>query len=189
MTHHTDKQQIRLSKFLSLVLRHKPEHIGLTLDPQGWVDIDVLIARSASSGMPFAQSELLALVRASDKQRFSVSADGLRSRAAQGHSVGIELGLEPSTPPVILFHGTASKNLDAILAVGLRPQSRVHVHLSADSETAHRVGARHGKPVVLQVASGPMHDQGYKFFRADNGVWLCDAVPPQFLSPTEPKAY
>ena len=173
---------IRLSKFLSLVLRHKPEQIGMTLGAHGWVDIDQLLSLSAASCRNFSRDALLHVVETNDKKRFTLSADGLRIRAAQDHSVAVELGLEAVMPPEILFHGTAKKNLAAIFAEGLRAQKRTHVHLSADTETARRVGARHGEPTILQVATGKMHVQGHVFFRADNGVWLCASVPAEFLS-------
>lgn len=174
---------IRLSKFLSLVLRHQPKRIQLELDAQGWTEIARLIELSALAGMRFTHDQLLQVVQGNDKQRFTLSADGLRIRAAQGHSIGVELGLTSKAPPEVLFHGTATRFLEAILAEGLKPRSRQHVHLSADLETAVRVGQRHGKPVVLQVDALSMHQQGHLFWQADNGVWLADAVPARFLTP------
>lgn len=171
----------QLSKFLSFVLRHKPDAIGLKLDPQGWTSIDELIAKSNASGAKFSSADLLHVVETSDKKRFSISSDGQRIRAAQGHSVSVELGLLAQQPPDILYHGTSTQVVDSILTEGLKPQSRQQVHLSADEATAYRVGQRHGKPAILKVEAIRMHAKGFKFFFADNGVWLTDQVPPEFL--------
>jgi putative RNA 2'-phosphotransferase len=173
---------IQLSKFLSFVLRHKPDAIDLALDRQGWVSIDELLEKATAAGTQFSREELLYVVQTSDKQRFSISIDGLRIRAAQGHSVSVELGLPPQQPPPVLFHGTAARFIEAILSDGLKPQARQQVHLSADEPTARRVGQRHGKPVILTVDAARMHTEGFKFYRADNGVWLTDQVPPGFLA-------
>lgn len=171
----------RLSRFLSFVLRHRPAAIGLTLDPQGWAALDELLAKSRAAGTPVTREALLEIVAADGKQRFTLSPDGQRIRAAQGHSVAVELGLTPRVPPELLYHGTATRFLKAILADGLRSQGRRHVHLSADVATAQAVGQRHGLPVVLVVAARRLHGQGAAFFRADNGVWLTERVPPRFL--------
>jgi putative RNA 2'-phosphotransferase len=171
----------RKSKFLSRVLRHAPESIGLTLDNNGWVAIDALLAKANAAGQRLDRATLEEIVATSDKKRFTVSEDGKLIRAAQGHSVKVTLGLVPVTPPETLFHGTATHVLEAIRAEGLKPGSRQQVHLSADWATAHKVGQRHGKPAILRVASGEMHRAGHAFFQADNGVWLTDHVPPQFL--------
>jgi putative RNA 2'-phosphotransferase len=173
---------VQLSKFLSFVLRHKPDAIGLTLDSQGWADIDELIGKANASGTPFSHADLLGVVETSDKKRFSISADRLRIRAAQGHSVSVELGLLPKEPPPVLYHGTATRFAESILSEGLKPQTRQQVHLSLDEATARRVGQRHGKPVIFSVDAARMHAQGFNFFLADNGVWLTDQVPPQFLT-------
>lgn len=173
---------VQLSKFLSFVLRHKPDAIGLTLDQQGWARIDELIAKGNAAGTTFSRDDLQQLVLSSDKQRFSISEDGLRIRAAQGHSVSVELGLTPQEPPAVLYHGTATRFVDSILAAGLLPQSRQQVHLSADEETARLVGQRHGKPAIFKVEALRMHAQGLKFYLSDNGVWLTDQVPPEFLA-------
>ena len=172
----------QLSKFLSLVLRHKPDAIGLELDSQGWADIEQLIDKAHAAGTKFDRAELLHVVETSDKKRFSVSADGLRIRAAQGHSVSVELGLSPKEPPPVLFHGTATRFVEAIRQQGLKPQARQQVHLSLDKETARRVGERHGKPHVFEVDALAMHASGFKFYLADNRVWLTDRVPPEFLA-------
>lgn len=170
------------SKFLSYVLRHAPESIGLALDANGWASVDELLVKAAAAGRSLNHATLEEIVATSDKKRFTLSEDGSRIRAAQGHSVEVALGLEPTAPPETLYHGTATRFLDAIRAEGLKPGSRQQVHLSADAATAAAVGSRHGKPAVLRVAAGAMHAQGYAFFRADNGVWLTDQVPPHFLS-------
>jgi putative RNA 2'-phosphotransferase len=173
--------QTQLSKFLSLVLRHEPDAIGLELDSQGWASIDQLIDRAHAAGTKFDRTELLHVVETSDKKRFSVSADGLRIRAAQGHSVSVELGLSSKVPPPVLFHGTATRFVEAILQQGLTPQARQQVNLSLDKETARRVGARHGKPHTFEIDALAMHASGFKFYLADNGVWLTERVPPEFL--------
>lgn len=170
------------SKFLSLVLRHAPERIGLVLDAQGWTDIEELIAKANGAGVTLDRAMLLEIVATSDKQRFTLSADGERVRAAQGHSVDVDLDLQPAVPPAVLFHGTARKNVDAIRAEGLRPGRRQHVHLSPDMETAHRVGMRHGTPVIFEVATARMYANGLIFWQADNGVWLTDLVAPDYLT-------
>jgi putative RNA 2'-phosphotransferase len=175
---------IRLSKFLSFVLRHKPDAIELTLDPQGWASIDELIERGNAAGTQFDHDELLQVVETNDKKRFSISADGRRIRAAQGHSVTVELGLSPQEPPPVLYHGTATRFVESILSAGLKPQARQQVHLSANEATAHSVGQRHGKPVILKIEALRMHAQGSKFYLTDNDVWLTDQVPPEFLAPS-----
>ena len=172
---------VRTSKFLSVVLRHKPESIGLRLDAQGWASIADLVDASARSGRPLSRELIAEVVATSDKQRFALSPDGQRIRANQGHSLDVELGLAPAVPPAILYHGTADRFLASIGARGLHAGSRQHVHLSRDEPTAMKVGSRHGRPVVLTVRAGSMHAAGHAFFLSDNGVWLTDAVPPQFI--------
>lgn len=173
---------IRQSKFLSLVLRHEPEKVGLTLDPQGWVGVDELLRAFAARGRGLTRDQLETIVSTSDKQRFAFSPDGTRIRANQGHSVeGVDLNLPPAAPPEILFHGTADRFLESIRASGLIKGARHHVHLSAELQTARKVGSRHGRLVVLEVAAGEMHRAGHVFFVSANGVWLADAVPAQFL--------
>lgn len=171
-----------ISKFLSYVLRHAPESIGLSLNANGWADVDELLARAGQAGRHIDAATLRAVVAESDKQRFTLSEDGRRIRAVQGHSVAVNLGLEPVAPPAHLYHGTATRNLNAILADGLKPGRRQQVHLSPDPDTARKVGARHGKPVVLVVDAARMHGDGLSFYRADNGVWLTDCVPELYLS-------
>lgn len=167
------------SKFLSYVLRHKPDTIALSLDPEGWANVEELIAKA---DIPLSTALLHEVVTTSDKQRFDISADGLSIRANQGHSIALNLGLEPTEPPVILYHGTATRFLKNIKAEGLRPQNRQYVHLSADQETATKVGQRHGKAVILIIPAFTMHQQGQQFFQAKNGVWLTKAVPPEAIS-------
>ncbi len=171
----------RTSKFLSFVLRHKPEAIGLTLDANGWADVEELIRRANETGEPLTRELLERVVADNDKQRFILSEDGTRIRANQGHSVAIDLALTPVEPPDVLFHGTATRFLDSIRTHGLRPGGRQHVHLSADESTATKVGQRHGKPVVLRVRAGAMWAVGHAFFLSANGVWLTDCVPTEFL--------
>jgi putative RNA 2'-phosphotransferase len=176
-----EKRTVRVSKFLSLVLRHQPETVGLTLDEAGWVDVDDLIAACAVKGRRFSRAELDHVVANNNKKRFAFSADGRRIRASQGHSVAVELGLPPSPPPAVLYHGTASATVPVILREGLRPMSRQDVHLSAEKETAVRVGARHGRPVVLEVDAAGLAAVGHEFRVSANGVWLTGAIPPERL--------
>jgi putative RNA 2'-phosphotransferase len=170
------------SKFLAYVLRHAPDSIGLAMDAQGWVVIDELLAKCAVVGTHIDRTMLEEIVGTNVKRRFTISPDGTLIRAAQGHSVDVELGLKPVVPPETLFHGTALRFVATIRREGLKPGRRRHVHLSMDEITATAVGQRHGKPVVLRVASGTMHQEGHAFYRADNGVWLTGFVPPHFLS-------
>ena len=173
---------VKISKFLSYVLRHQPEAIGLVLDAHGWADVDELIARAAASGTALDRDGIAAAVTTNDKQRFALSSDGTRIRANQGHSVTADLALAPLAPPDVLYHGTATRFLDSIRAQGLVAGQRQHVHLSADRDTAITVGTRHGVPVVLVVDTRAMHADGLAFWRADNGVWLTDAVAPRYLT-------
>jgi putative RNA 2'-phosphotransferase len=176
-----EKQRTRTSKFLSLVLRHEPQRIGLQLDPAGWVDVDVLLAACRNHGTLIEREELDEVVATSEKKRFAFSDDGRRIRASQGHSIEVSLGYTPQTPPPRLFHGTTTRFLDSIRHEGLTKRERHHVHLSADTETAHNVGNRHGKPAILIVRADAMHVAGHAFFLSENGVWLTDSVPATFL--------
>ena len=176
-----NNNMVSLSKFLSLVLRHQPETIGLTLDAGGWASVNDLIDAANSAGTPLDRTRLTQIVAESDKQRFSFSDDGLRIRANQGHSIPVELGLAPVAPPEFLFHGTATRFLSAIRERGLLPQGRHHVHLSGDERAAQTVGKRHGSPVVLTVCAGNMAKDGLRFYRSANGVWLTDRVPVAYL--------
>jgi putative RNA 2'-phosphotransferase len=175
-------RQIRISKFLSLVLRHEPAKAGLALDAAGWVEVDELLRGCASAGVAFSREELKQVVAQNDKQRFAFSEDRRRIRANQGHSVEVALDYAPAAPPDVLFHGTADRFLASIRAQGLVKAQRHHVHLSADRAVAVEVGKRHGRPVVICVAAVAMHGAGHAFFRSANGVWLTDRVPAQFLS-------
>jgi putative RNA 2'-phosphotransferase len=170
------------SKFLSLVLRHQPEAIGLSLDDAGWADVAELIERSNNSKRPLSIELLQEVVANNDKKRFAFSADGSKIRASQGHSVTVELGIPAKTPPELLYHGTATRFVESIKQQGLLSGSRQHVHLSADPATALKVGQRHGKPVVLVVAAQKMQESGHKFYQSENGVWLVAAVPVQFIT-------
>jgi putative RNA 2'-phosphotransferase len=174
------------SKFLSFVLRHQPDAIGIRLDPSGWVKVDQLLAACRAHGRHLSRDELHQIVATSSKRRFALSADGERIRASQGHSVAVELDYPPSQPPEVLFHGTVASSLDAIRTNGLRKMKRHHVHLSPDVETARAVGGRRGQPVVLRVSAGRMHADGYVFYVSANGVWLTDEVPPAYLTFDEP---
>jgi putative RNA 2'-phosphotransferase len=171
----------RSSKFLSLILRHEPARVGITLDPSGWTDVDALLAALARHGHPLTREQLAELVASSDKQRFAMSADGTRIRANQGHSVDVELGLPPATPPTFLFHGTVASALEGIQASGLEKRSRHHVHLSSDLGTATKVGSRRGAPILLTIRAADMVAAGHVFFRSENGVWLTDRVPAEFI--------
>lgn len=175
------QSQKNFSKFLSYVLRHQPDSIGITLDAQGWTEIATLMSQAAKHGKRFKLEDLHEAVRTSDKQRFALSEDGLRIRANQGHSVAVDLALPVTVPPDVLYHGTASRFIASIMKEGLRPGSRHHVHLSANTTTARTVGARHGAPVILQVMAKQMQEDGFQFFVSANGVWLCDSVPPTYL--------
>ncbi|MGW6354904.1 RNA 2'-phosphotransferase [Streptomyces sp. NPDC055092] len=174
-----ERRTVKVSKYLSKHLRHQPERIGLTLDEGGWVEIGTLLAAAAAHGFPITRTELDHVVAANDKRRFAI--EGSRIRASQGHTVDVDLGLPPATPPAYLYHGTVAAALDSIRAEGLRPMSRHDVHLSPDRETATRVGARRGRPVVLSVDAGAMHRDGHTFRVSANGVWLTEAVPPRYL--------
>lgn len=174
---------VKTSKFLSLVLRHAPETIGLSLDANGWAEVDQLLAQAASHGKAITRGQLDEVVANDSKTRYAYSDDGLRIRANQGHSLAaVDIGLPPATPPAVLYHGTASRFVDAIREQGLRPGSRNHVHLSATEDTAVNVGSRHGKPVVLSIDTAAMLAQGHVFYLSANGVWLTDAVPAAFIT-------
>ena len=172
---------VEKSKFLSLVLRHAPETIGLSLDSAGWAQVDALLERANAHGMALNRASLSQIVAGSDKQRFAFSDDGQRIRANQGHSVPVQLALPPQEPPSRLFHGTALRFLASIRRHGLQPMQRQHVHLSTNALTAEAVGRRHGKPCVLWVDAQALHASGQVFLRAENGVWLTTAVAPEFI--------
>lgn len=168
------------SKFISLILRHKPETIGITLDEHGWANVDELIAGIAKTHR-IDMAILEQIVAEDEKQRYSFNEDKTLIRANQGHSIPVDVELEEVVPPEILYHGTGEKYVVSIDAQGLIPKSRLYVHLSGDEETARKVGQRHGKPVIYKVKSGDMQRDGYKFFRSVNGVWLTKSVPVKYL--------
>lgn len=169
------------SKLLSFVLRHDPAAAGITLAPGGWVDVETLLEGLSSMGHPMTRTALEHIVDTDEKKRFTFSDDRTRIRAAQGHSVTVEMEYIAAAPPEFLYHGTASKYQSTIEDEGLKPMSRQFVHLSMDTETARNVGKRHGKPIIFEVATGDMHAAGHEFYQADNGVWLAASVPPEFL--------
>jgi len=177
------KQLTETSKFLSYVLRHEPQAIGLHLDREGWANLGELIACAKQNGRELDEALVLEVVDTSDKKRFAISEDGLCIRAVQGHSTdSVSISYVEKVPPEILYHGTATRFLDSILREGLKPGSRQHVHLSEDVETSREVGQRYGKPVLLKIEALRMHQQGVKFFQADNGIWLTEQVPVGYLS-------
>lgn len=176
------------SKFLSYILRHEPQSIGLSLDREGWADITTLIEGAKNSGKTIDRELVQLIVNASGKKRFSISSDGLRIRATQGHStMCVEISYPEKTPPEILYHGTATRFLESIMKEGLRPIERHHVHLSHDVLTATAAGLRYGKPVVLKIEALKMHQNGIKFYLADNGVWLTKYIAPIFIVGTQHK--
>lgn len=181
-----NKNLVKLSKFVSLVLRHQPEVIGLKLDENGWAEVDRFIELAKQNGKNISISVLEEIVETNNKKRFAFNEDKSKIRANQGHSIEVNLDLPPQQPPDQLFHGTATKFIESIRQQGLISGSRQHVHMSSDETTAIKVGQRHGKPVVLKVKSAAMHQDGFLFFCSENSVWLTDFVPPQYLEfPTE----
>jgi putative RNA 2'-phosphotransferase len=172
----------RESKFLALVLRHNPGKIGIELDSAGWVSVDTLLAALRRHGRALTRDQLDRVVAENDKKRYEYDESGTRIRASQGHSVDVDLGYAPAEPPPIVYHGTAAASVEAIFREGLKPGRRHHVHLSADTETATRVGARHGRPAVLIVDAARMRAAGHVFFRSTNGVWLTEHVAPEYLT-------
>ena len=178
-----EKRLVKVSKYLAKVLRHNPGRIGLTLDTQGWAKIDDIIRLSNNM---MTRAEIDAVVARNDKRRYAISDDGLYIRANQGHSIAVDLELDSSEPPDILYHGTALKNLGGIRHDGLMPMTRQHVHLSTDHDTAIKVGRRHGKPIVLAIHAGRMHAAGHIFYCAANGVWLTEHVDPDFIEFPDP---
>jgi putative RNA 2'-phosphotransferase len=177
----TDKETIRTSKFLSLILRHEPERVGLQLGEAGWVEVGELLAAVSRHGKVLTLEQLQHVVATSDKKRFAFSEDGQRIRASQGHSVEVDLEYAPLTPPELLYHGTATRFLDGIRTDGLQRMERHDVHLSAETKITLQVGGRHGKPVLLTILAGEMHRAGHVFRCSANGVWLVNQVPPEFI--------
>ena len=168
-------------RFLSLILRHRPEVIGITLDEHGWADVDKLLA-GINRTRPLDMAGLEEIVRTDEKQRYSFNADKTKIRANQGHSVPVDVELQAVPPPELLYHGTGEKYVASIEAQGLLPRTRLYVHLSGDYETAFKVGARHGKPCIFEVRAGQMAADGYRFYRSVNGVWLTKEVPARYLT-------
>lgn len=175
------KDDIKRSKMLSKALRHDPARLGLHPDRAGWVTVDAVLRACAERGISLDRADLERVVATNDKQRFAFDEGRTRIRASQGHTIDVDLGLVPQAPPEILFHGTALAFVESILRHGLLRGGRNHVHLSADVETAVKVGARHGKPYVFEVATVRMVESGHAFVRSDNGVWLVEHVPADFL--------
>jgi len=182
----TGKELNEVSKFLSYILRHKPDSIGLQLDPYGWLLIDDIIANSQAE-IVLSKEIIKEAVSGNKKQRFTISDDGKYIRANQGHSIKVDLQLTPQVPPDILYHGTASRFLESILKEGLKAGQRHHVHLSSNIQTAKEVGSRYGKPVILTIDSKKMHQDGYQFFISNNLVWLTESVPTQYFLQTQDK--
>ncbi len=175
------RRQIKISKFLSYVLRHHPESIGIKLDSGGWTDVEKLIRQVNRKSIQITLDEIRTAVKENDKQRFSFSEDELKIRANYGHSIEVDLGYSPMEPPGVLYHGTAEKNLKAIRNNGLNKGNRQYVHLSPDLDTAISVGQRHGKLIVLKVQSGQMYLDGHEFFLSKSGIWLTEYVPTEYL--------
>ncbi|MEP7279935.1 MAG: RNA 2'-phosphotransferase [Bacteroidota bacterium] len=179
-------QQLKhISKFMSLVLRHKPEQIGLYIDENGWASVQELVEKMNAKGVRTDSGTIYMLVESNEKKRFALNTDKTMIRASQGHSIEVELNLTALVPPVVLYHGTSNRFLQSILDHGLQKQTRNHVHLSATIETATAVGSRHGKPVVLAINAKAMHDAGFLFYLSANKVWLTDSVPSQYLYAAE----
>jgi len=176
-----EKQLKNISKLMSLVLRHEPEYIGLSLDAEGWTTTDDLIDKMNKKGIHVDFEMIQKVVETNDKKRFAFNEDKTKIRANQGHSIEVELNLQQMLPPEILYHGTAHKYLEVILKEGLKKQQRHHVHLSAEKATALSVGSRHGKPIILEINTLEMLRDGHVFYISDNDVWLVDHVPPRYL--------
>ncbi|NQY06036.1 MAG: RNA 2'-phosphotransferase [Flavobacteriaceae bacterium] len=170
-----------ISKFLSYILRHHPEKIGLELDNKGWANVDELLEKINKEDTPITREDLELVVAENDKKRFAFNEDKTKIRASQGHSIKIDLGYREKEPPAILYHGTVGKVMYAIKENGLLKMSRHHVHLSEDRETANKVGSRRGKPIILSVRSGEMYRDNIQFFQSENGVWLTEHVDPKYI--------
>jgi len=173
---------VKFSRFLSLVLRHQPETIGIKLDEQGWIDLELLIRQMCYHGHDCDRELIEQIIANNTKQRFAISADGQSIRARQGHSVAVDLGLVSQSPPATLYHGTAQRYIPAILRSGLKKMTRQHVHLSVNLEVAKQVGGRHGKPVILIIHALKMFQSGFHFYLSENGVWLTEHVPIHFFN-------
>lgn len=170
------------SKFLSLVLRHKPEVIDLTLDENGWADIKELITKASAKDVILSQEIIKVVIETNDKQRFTYNDVKSKIRANQGHSIKIDIDLESVEPPSLLYHGTAKRNIDSILEKGIDKRNRQHVHLSNEIETAKNVGSRHGKPIIIIIDASQMHRDGIKFYLSKNKVWLTEFVDAKYIT-------
>ena len=179
------KEQKRISKRLSLHLRHNPQGLGITLEDGGWVDVAKLLDAFSKKHFAVSLEDLQEVVRDNDKQRFGFDESGTKIRAHQGHSAEVDLELEPRTPPHKLYHGTAQHSLEPILKEGLKSMKRQHVHLSTNIKTMMQVAGRHGKPVLLEIDAKTMHEAGHSFYQSDNGIWLADAVPNDYIEVKE----
>ena len=175
------QRHTKISKSLSYWLRHRPESIGIVLDKEGWTDVQTLIEK-AKTEVEFTVDELKEVVKNCDKQRFTLSEDQVKIRAAQGHTAEVDIKFKEITAPPVLYHGTVEQFIDSIKKKGLIPMKRHHVHLSKDVETATKVGARRGKPVVLKIDAKTMQDVGFRFYISDNGVYLTDSVPKRYIT-------
>jgi len=178
----TEQDKKRIGKFLSLVLRHDPDKIGLELDEQGWANVKELIEKCKKHRYHFSMEDLIEIVETNDKQRYSFNEKRNKIRANQGHSIDIDLALSPTEPPEYLYHGTATRFLSSIMEEGIVKGSRQHVHLSKDKETATKVGTRHGKPTILTIRTGQMYADGILFYQSDNGVWLTEYIDVKYIS-------
>ncbi|QJD98072.1 RNA 2'-phosphotransferase [Mucilaginibacter robiniae] len=181
----SDKETTRISKFLSLVLRHQPDVIGIELDENGWTDVSTLLQHMNNHGMKISPAILEHVVATNNKKRFAFNETHMQIRASQGHTVNIDLGYTPMQPPNVLYHGTATHHVASIMQDGLEKRSRQHVHLSTDRDTAIKVGQRHGQPEVLIIDAQSMYKDGYTFYISDNGVWLTDYVPRQYITSSQ----
>lgn len=183
------KDEFKTSRFLSLILRHRPELVDLEMDKNGWVSVEELLTKTATKGHPLTFEELKHLVLTNKKQRFAFDEDFQKIRANQGHSIEVELGYDKQSPPSFLYHGTAEKNLSSILKQGIQKRNRHHVHLSADKATAYKVGIRHGRPIILKINTKLMSEAGIAFYISSNGVWLTDFVAPAFIEIEDSEQY
>lgn len=182
-----EKQLKSISKFLSLILRHSPQTIGLKLDQQGWADVEELLSKATRQQQHISRKVLEEVVATNDKKRFAFNEDGTKIRASQGHSITVDLEMKAVAPPDYLYHGTVDRFIAAIKKEGLQKMSRQHVHLSRDREAAAKVGSRRGVPVILNILSGKMHQDGFLFYLSENNVWLTDHVPATYIQFKEDK--
>lgn len=183
------KNYTKLSKFLSLVLRHKPREIGITLNSMGWTNTAELIINMNKYGKNIDLRTLEIIVETDNKKRYSFNADKTMIRANQGHSVEVDLGYKSQKPPKKLYHGTGQKYVDSIYKSGIKKQNRHHVHLSIDIETAKSVGQRHGSPTIFEINTEKMLEEGFEFYESENGVWLTDEIPVKYLKRIENEDY